>query len=427
MPTRRAGPACAFVAFAWAVFAVAIAAVGRAAEKAGNEPAAEKAAASESTDAADDSFDGQIRAAWQALAKRDVAAAKTAIAAAAGQAADAGQKKEAAQMQILAGSIEQFWRAIDAELKRLQPGDELDLAGSKAAVVESKADSLTLHIEGKNQKKSRAALPGRWALALAEHRFDNSPANKRLLGAFLAVDPQGDRKRARQLWQQAQRGEPVAGELVTLLDSANIPAAAGGKEMADGKSDGGKPGAAKPGAAQPGDPGEVPSKEKLTAAGKRLKETYGADIRGAKTPEDKLELSQTLVRAAAETDDDAWRLALLRQALDLAAGAGKIAAMDEIVETMRHWFKIDAWEVNAEAFTRADAAAKAASIGDVVRRSLTLLADWDDQEAKTKKGHAKAAQKLEQAALAAAQRAHDPDLVGSVVDRKKQAQADPKN
>jgi hypothetical protein len=409
-----------------AVLVLSVATPSHAAQKAGDKPDDERPAAADSADgagSADDSFDGLVTTAWQALAKRDVPAAKAAIADAVKKADDAGQKKEATQMVLLAASIEQFWRAVDAELKRLQPGDELDLNDVKAAVVEAKADSLTLHVEGKNQKKTRAALSGKWALAVAEHRLDNSPANKRILGAFWAVDPQGDRRQARKLWEAAQRGEPAVGELLALLDNSNIPAAADDNAMADDDAD-----KAAPGEAGQGEPVEVPSKGKLTAAGKHLKETYGADIRGAKTPEQKLELSQTLVAAAADGDDPALRLALLRQAADLAATAGDTAAMDKVVAKMQKRFKIDVWEVKAEALTRAAAGAKSASIADVVRRSLELLSEWDNEEdAKAKKGHAKAAQKLDQAALLAAQRAHDPDLVSTVVDRKKQAHGDAKD
>ena len=366
-PATQSRPAFALAAIGFAcltALVLAIATVGQAAEKAGNDSGKNEPGKAESTGSAEDSFDGQIAAAWQALAHRDVAAAKTAIATAGKLAAGADQKKEAAQMLYLAGSIEQFWRDVDAELKRLQPGDELELRGTKVGVVESKADSLTLHIEGKNQKKSRAALPGRWALALAEHRFDNSPANKRKLGAFLAVDPQGDRQQARKVWKEAQRGEPAAGELLALLDSANIPAPVGGKETDEGESDQPKLGAMP----LAGEPAELPSKDKLTAAGKRVKETYATEIRGAKSPERKLELSKTLIKAGSDSDDDqAFRLALFRQALDLAAGAGDQAVIEETIDTMKHFFKIDVWEVNAEACTRAATAAKAPAVGDVVR------------------------------------------------------------
>jgi hypothetical protein len=432
-PSRRLRPALIVATLACAAFACgvfALAAAGQSAENADDETPAKKAASAPSPENADGTFDGRIAAAWQALAKRDVAAAKTAIADATGQIANGDQRGEVAQMQILIVSVDQFWREVDAELKRLQPGDELDLNNTKAAVVEAKADSLTLHVDGKNQKYARAALPGRWALALAEHRFDNSAANKRLLGAFLAVDPQGDRRRARQLWEKVQKGEPAAGELLSLMTHTNIPAGPSGKDVIGGDAGRGKAGKGKSGRGEPGGnepdmlplpagPAELPSKDKLTAAGKRLKETYAAELRGAKSPESKLELSQTLIGAAAETDDDAWRLALLRQGLELSAGAGDVEAIDELIATMKRQFKIDGWEVNAEAFTRAAAAAKSATINVVVRRALKLLDQWEDQDPTTKAAHAKVAKKLDQVTVAAAHKAHDPELIKAAVGREK--------
>ncbi|HEX4142374.1 MAG TPA: hypothetical protein VHY91_02395 [Pirellulales bacterium] len=408
------------MALGFACFVALALAVGEQTRAAEDDPAKAQPAAG-----ADQSFDGQIKTAWQALANRDVAAAKTAIADATKQAADTGQKKEVAQMQFLAGSVEQFWRDVDAELKKLQAGDELEIAGTKIAVVESKPDSLTLHIEGKTKKKSRAALPGRWAQAVAEHRLDlSSPANKRKLGAFLAVDPQGDRDEARQLWKAAQRGEPAAGELLSLLDNANIPAASKAKDIADDDS-----GHLQLGTMPlSGEPVNLPSKDKVTAAVKRVKETYAAEIRGAKSPDRKLELSKTLVKeASADGDDEAWRLALLRQALDLAAVAGNIDAMEEVVDVMKQRFKIDVWEVKAEALTRGVAAAKAPAVGDLVRHAVVLLEEHEAQAGAAKKAHAKAAQKLDQAALAAAQKARDPELVSTLMDRKKQSSAESKN
>ena len=145
----------------------------------------------------------------------------------------------------------------------------------------------------------------------------------------------------------------------------------------------------------PSEPAEIPSKERLAAAATRLKDKYAADIRGAKSPESKLALSQTLLRTAKASDNEAMRLALMRQALDLAATAGNMSAMDEIVETIGQWFKIDAWEVGAEAVTRAAIAAKPESVGEIVRRAVALLAEWEDEDRADHKRHAKVAQKLE--------------------------------
>jgi hypothetical protein len=399
------------------------------ADKADGEPAG-----SGPDKGADDSFDARVAAAWQALAQRDVERAKTAIATAAKQATAAEQKAEIGQLKLFALCIERFWQAVDAELKRLQPSDELDLGGTKVAVVETGPRGLTLHLGGKNQRYSRLAMPGPWALAVAEHRFDNSPPNKLLLGAFLAVDPQGDRSQARKIWEKAQRDEPTAGELLKLLASANIPAAASiparrGKEAAEEQSDAAAPdekemakGKRKKAAADdppPAEPAEAPSKEKLITASRKVKETYAAEIRAAKSSESKLELSETLFHAGAVNDDDSMRLALMRQALDLAAGAGSASAIDEIVDKTGRWFKIDAWEMSADAITRAAAGAKPESVGEIVRRAVVLLADWEGEEKAANKAHSKLAQKLEQAALSAAHRVRDPQLVDAVITRKK--------
>ncbi len=424
---------------AWGTFASGVSAAERpdpkspAADKADGEPAG-----SGPDKGADDSFDGRVAAAWQALAQRDVERAKTEIAAAAKRATAAQQKAEVGQLQLLALCIERFWQAVDAELKRLQPSDELDLGGARVAVVETGPRGLTLHLGGKNQRYSRLAMPGPWALAVAEHRFDNSPPNKLLLGAFLAVDPQGDRSQARKIWEKTQRDEPNAGELLKLLASANIPAAASiparrgkgaaeeksnddapdEKEMAKGKRKKAAPDDPPP----PAEPAEAPSKEKLITGSRKVKETYAAEIRAAKSPESKLELSETLFHAGTVNDDDTMRLALMRQALDLAAGAGSASAIDEIVDKTGRWFKIDAWEMSADAITRAAAGAKPESVGEIVRRAVVLLADWEDDEKAANKAHAKLAQKLEQAALSAAHRVRDPELVDAVIAAKSRNQ-----
>jgi hypothetical protein len=406
----------------------------RGAEAGGKEAADRAAERVPAENGADDSFDGHVAAAWQALAKRDVEQAKSEIANAAKGAKGADQKAELGQLKLLALCIERFWQAVDAELKRLVAGDELDLSGTRVSVVESSPKGLTLHVEGKNQKKSRDALPGRWALAVAEHRFDNSPANKLLLGAFLAVDPQGDRNRARQVWQKAQSKDPHAGELLTLLASANIPPAPAGSGQRGGempaekpaKGTGGKVAGAADEPAPPNEPAEIPNKEKLSIAARRLKEKYAAELRAAKTPESKLALSKTLLRKSMAGDDEVLRLSLMRQALDLAAAAGNTGAIDEIVETIGKWFKIDAWEVSAEAYTRAAVLAKPDLAGEIIRRAVALLAQWEAEDPAANKAHAKVASKLDQAALAAAHRVGDPDLIASVAERKKGPSSDAK-
>ena len=358
-----------------------------------------------------DTYAGHMKAAWQALANRKLPEAKTEMDAAARQAKGTDEQKEAGRMKVLATCVERFWTAVDAELKRLAAGDELKLDGTIAAVVQSDAKGITLHVEGKNQKYSREKLPTAWAQAIAEHRFDDSPANKLFLGAFLAVEPAGDRQAARKLWESAERREPMAGEVLPLLASSYISqqVAKGSKKKASSDAE------ASPAAAK----ADVPGKDDLAAAAKRFKEQYAADVKGAKTPEQKLELSEKLVAAAETADGEAWRWTLLHEALLLSAATANPEAIEPVADAIEEHFKVDAWEINAEAFTRAAGAAKAEAIAKVVGHCVELLDDWEGQTAAAKRSHAKVAQKLDQAALAAARRARDSELVNSVIDRKK--------
>jgi hypothetical protein len=366
----------------------------------------------------DDSFGERMTAAWQELASRDVEQAKVEIEEGAKQAQTEAQQAEAGRMQLLALCIERFWREIDAELKRMIPGDELKIGDTMASVVQSDTKGITLHIEGKNQKHTRRDLPTSWAQALADHRFDSSAPNKLLMGAFLAVE-QGDRKKARQLWERAKRGEPSAGELLALLSSPHIPVGM----TKDGKTveDQNPPDAGD--SETPVTKADVPSGQALAAAQKQFKETYAGELRTAKTPERKLELSETLVEAAGTADDEAFRWVLLSQALELTAATADLPAIEKMVGRLDKHFKIEQWEVEAGAITRASAAAKGEMIAPVVHRALELLGTWESQDAAAKKAHAKIAQKLDQATLAAAHRANDTELVGAVIDRKKSSRA----
>ena len=131
-------------------------------------------------------------------------------------------------------------------MAKLQPGDELDLNGTKVSVVQAAPASLTLHVTGKNETQTRAQLPASWALAIAQHHLDNSPPNQIVIAAFLAIDPEGDRARARKILAQQQQSDgdsaQSAGFLLSFLSNPylqNMPTGklVGGKSFAKGKPD----------------------------------------------------------------------------------------------------------------------------------------------------------------------------------------------
>jgi hypothetical protein len=92
----------------------------------------------------------------------------------------------------------------------LLPAEEIMVGQTPIIVVGVDADQLTVRSEGRNQTYRLYDLPRPIVEALAARGFAKDPSSKILLGTYMAMDPQGDRQRARQLWEQAARdGEDV--------------------------------------------------------------------------------------------------------------------------------------------------------------------------------------------------------------------------
>lgn len=122
------------------------------------------------------------------------------------------------RMQTLDKAVHGFWDAVKAAVADLKPVDELSYSGKKAVVVNVEPDQLGLRIEGQNREYKLDKLPGDLALHLAEQQLKpGDPTTKIYLGAFLAVEPKGDRSRALQLWQEAaDEGADTAKLLIDL-------------------------------------------------------------------------------------------------------------------------------------------------------------------------------------------------------------------
>ena len=226
---------------------------------------------------------------------------------------------EIARMESLATYVAGFWNGVRESMKGLQVTDELQFNGTVAAVVDSDANGITLHTPGKNHEFTIRNMPASLAMTLAQRWFDQSAANKLCLGAFQAVDPQGDKGEARRFWESATSGGAPADDLMPLLSGAAAEFAppAGGNAA-------------------------LPSEKQLALAAKQVKLAFGADYKAAKTPDLKVELGKKLIEVAAETENPPDRYALLREALDLAAAGGSAMVISDAAEQIASAFNVDA-------------------------------------------------------------------------------------
>lgn len=118
------------------------------------------------------------------------------------------------QVRSLCHYNKEFWHAAQESWKGLIAGNELMVNDETIVVVETSADKLIIRAAGQNRVYSVENMPASLALVLAEKWFKNDGVAKAALGAFHSTDPKGDKKKGRELLDQAAKeGVDVAGVL----------------------------------------------------------------------------------------------------------------------------------------------------------------------------------------------------------------------
>ena len=166
-----------------------------------------------------EAFRRAVSLARQAIGKRDFAGAKRHLKTAEANLQDAADEAELGRLELLLGNLEEFWRGMRKIVAGLVPAQEVMLGETPIIVVQVDANQLTVRSEGRNQTYRIFDLPRPIVEALAQSGFVKHPSTNVLLGAYMAMDPNGDRKRARQLWEQAARqGEDVRDLMAEIED-----------------------------------------------------------------------------------------------------------------------------------------------------------------------------------------------------------------
>jgi hypothetical protein len=88
-------------------------------------------------------------------------------------------------------------------------------------VVEASRSELLIHAYGRQQRYRIEAMPVALIAAIMDRSFSPTPGSKVIVGAFLAMDREGDRARAKFLWEDAAKhGESLGKE---FLPELNVP------------------------------------------------------------------------------------------------------------------------------------------------------------------------------------------------------------
>jgi len=153
------------------------------------------------------------------MSERDLAGAKGALETATGNAQTADDRTRLERLKAMVSNLEQFWLGIHDGTASLDAPGELVLKGTRVAIVEASRDELIIKAAGRTRRYRVEFLPTPLVMAVAERIFSKDPVNKALVGTFLAVDPDGNRAHARQLWQEATRAGIDCTWLMPELDA----------------------------------------------------------------------------------------------------------------------------------------------------------------------------------------------------------------
>lgn len=138
------------------------------------------------------------------MAQRDLDAAERELAAAQPVCYAPNDRQECTRLEQLLPLLRAFWNAVQEGWNSLQPGEELPIGNETYSVVKVEPTSLVLRSAGKETTFTLASLTGDLAETLASRHLDaNSPSIYLCLGAFHALDRNGDRQQASVMWNLA--------------------------------------------------------------------------------------------------------------------------------------------------------------------------------------------------------------------------------
>ncbi|MEN6498829.1 MAG: hypothetical protein ABFD16_31365 [Thermoguttaceae bacterium] len=280
-----------------------------------------------------------LLAARIAMAKRDLIAAAEQLDLASSL-VTAAELSELNRLKELLGSLGAFWRAVRSGMAELKPGETLDVTGRKLLVTSATTEDLVVRSGTQEVRFTIANLPPALALVLCERKLANQPSAGVLKATFLVFDPRGDKRLARQ-WcdQAAQDGLSVAALLAELgpaSEAAEKPAKTPKQVSSSPKVDASSKTPSKP---------PIPEAAAQAAALAEVRKIHRDELDKAQEPAKKKALARSLLKEAAETQDEpVIRYVLLGQARDLAVSVGDSELLRDVLDETAKYYDVNAQE-----------------------------------------------------------------------------------
>jgi hypothetical protein len=169
-----------------------------------------------------------LRAVRAAMGARDLPAIKAKLEEAAKLKGDPAYDTEWNRVELLSKYVTDFWQAVDRAGRTMQASEprELTIGETVGIFVEYENKTLVLRVAGQQRVYPLQTMPAKVALMVAQQELDpKNASNKVFFGAFLLMDGKGDRKLAKQMWDEAARGGADVKFLLPELDVEQPPPA----------------------------------------------------------------------------------------------------------------------------------------------------------------------------------------------------------
>jgi hypothetical protein len=316
-------------------------------------------------------FKTAIIAARDALTKRELAQAKTALDNANFTKSNPEQTAEVEHLRKLYAYLEDFWKAVRAGINdRMNPGDVFQHAGEEVELVKRDGDEVTLKYNNKEHKHKVEQLPTHIAALFARKALDNKDPKAMLpVAVFWAIDSKASGKskaheRAKQLWvEAAEKGtkDPdLAQELG--LDEAFISTVKPKPEQEEPlpkitpkpNSDPKNPSKPKPEKTTTGELKPAPTDEQQRDARMRFVKRYGEELAKVRTrPAEYEQFLQKLEKEADDESDDALQFMMYEEASEAAAVLLKHDLILKYIDAIAAKWDVDALRLKLQYFNKA--------------------------------------------------------------------------
>ncbi len=140
-----------------------------------------------------------------AMSSRKLAEIEPALKAAQALQGETAYDTELNRLELLAKYVQGFWTSVDKGAQAALNAGELKVGDEPIAIVDYDRRTFVIRKAGENKRYTIETIPPRLALTVSNLEPE-AANNKVFFGAFLAMDAQGDRRLARQYWDDAARG-----------------------------------------------------------------------------------------------------------------------------------------------------------------------------------------------------------------------------